>query len=81
MLLWSLSTFYFDYLPLYYFFSFLIFIISVNTLRVIINVNSARQYKKLSLTLLPCSSENILLNFKFKNEAKRGNLKENKRTL
>jgi len=30
---------------------------------------------------LPRSRENILLNFKFKNEATGGNLKENKRTL
>ena len=30
--------------------------------------------------LLPRSRENILLNFEFKNEARRGNLKANKRT-
>ena len=31
--------------------------------------------------LLPCLSENVLLNFEFKNEATRANLQENKRIL
>ena len=30
---------------------------------------------------MPCLKENILLNFEFKNEATRANLKENKRPL